>query len=122
MVGTSFLIDSILQAGNQEKVFTPLIGKGVKFFVKNKPADQLLLDINKNVKSLEDTKKKMHEVSDILDKAEKTLQGSKDFSKKDLEDIKSTINEVKNMEQAKLTDFAKDLAKKIKEYSEKNKK
>lgn len=31
LVGTSFLIDSMLEAGNQEKVFTPLIGKGVKF-------------------------------------------------------------------------------------------
>lgn len=27
LVGTSFLIDSMLEAGNQEKVFTPLIGK-----------------------------------------------------------------------------------------------
>lgn len=32
LVGTSFLIDSMLEAGNKEKVFTPLIGKGVNFF------------------------------------------------------------------------------------------
>ena len=43
LVGTSFLVDSMLEAGNQEKIFTPLIGKGVKFFVNNKPADETFL-------------------------------------------------------------------------------
>ena len=58
LVGTSFLIDSMLEAGNQEKVFTPLISKGVKFIVKGKSADQILQDIHKNVKNLEESKKK----------------------------------------------------------------
>ena len=52
LVGTSFLIDSMLEAGNQEKVFTPLIGKGVKFFINGRPADDVLLGINKDIKNL----------------------------------------------------------------------
>lgn len=56
LVGTSFLIDSMLEAGGQEKVFTPLIGKGVKLFINNTPADNVLLDIKKDIKNLEDSK------------------------------------------------------------------
>lgn len=33
----------MLEAGNKEKVFTPLIGKGINFIVKGKPADEILL-------------------------------------------------------------------------------
>lgn len=46
------MVDSILEAGGQEKVFTPLIGKGVKLFVNNRPADDVLLGIKKNIKNL----------------------------------------------------------------------
>lgn len=120
LVGTSFLIDSMLEAGNQEKVFTPLIGKGVKFFINGRPADETLLAIKKDIKNLEDSKKKYQEISDLFNKAEGALD-SKDFSKQDIDSIKSTIEEVKKMEKSKVTDYAKDLAKKIKDYSEKNK-
>ena len=40
-----------------------------------------------------------------------------DFSKKDIDSIKSVMDEVQNMEKSKLQHHAKDLAKKIKEYS-----
>lgn len=111
----------MLEAGNQEKIFTPLIGRGVKFFVNGRPADEALLAINKNIKNLEDSKKIYQEISDLFNKAEGGLD-SKDFSKQDLDQIKSTINEVKKMEKAKLSDYAEELAKKIKQYSENNKK
>ena len=120
LVGTSFLVDSMLEAGGQEKVFTPLIGKGVKFFVNGRPADEILVSINKDIKNLEDSKKRYQEIKDLFNKADNALD-SKDFTKKDIDSIKSTIEEVKNMEKSKVTDHANSLAKKIKEYSEKNK-
>lgn len=52
LLGTSFLIDSMLEAGNQEKVFTFLIGQGVKFFVNGRPADEVLFAINKDIRNL----------------------------------------------------------------------
>lgn len=119
LVGTSFMIDSMLEAGNQEKVFTPLIGKGVKFMVNGKPADELLSSINKDVKNLEESKKRFKEISDIFDKAGSAL-GS-DFTEKDVNSIKSEIEKIKQMESSKIGEYAKDLSKKIKEYSEKNK-
>ena len=61
----------------------------------------------------------MQEIKDLFNKAKGTLD-SKDFSKQDIDSIKSTINEVKNMEKAKVTDYAEELAKKIKEYSDNN--
>lgn len=120
LVGTSFMIDSILEAGNQEKVFTPLIGKGVKFIVNGRPADDILSGINKDIKNLESSKKRYNEISDLLSKANNSLDSS-DFSKEDLDSIKSTIDEVKKMEKSKITDYSKDLALKIREFSDNSK-
>jgi len=119
LVGTSFLIDSMLEAGNQEKVFTPLIGKGVNFFIKGRPADEILLEIKNNTRNLEISKKNFDEVSSILKEAEKALGNSNDFSKSEIYELRSAINDIKNTEQAKITDLATDLAKKIREYSDK---
>ena len=117
LVGTSFLIDSMLEAGNQEKIFTPLIGKNVKFILNNKPADETLLSIKKEIKNLEDSKARFKEISDLLEKTEGAFDYN-DFSKKDIDSIKSTINEVKNMEKNKISDYASDLAKNNRKYSE----
>lgn len=73
---TSVVADTILEAGGQEKVFTPLIGKGVKYILGGKPANQDLLDIQNNVKKLEDSKKTMEEISETLEAAKKALDNS----------------------------------------------
>ena len=119
LVGTSFLIDSMLEAGNQEKIFTPLIGKGVNFFVKGKPADQILLGIKKDTHNLEISKKIFSEVANTLGDAEKALDNNSDFTKSEIHELKSIIENIKDTEKTKITDLANDLAKKIKEYSDK---
>lgn len=119
LVGTSFMIDSILEAGDKEKIFTPL-PKGVKLFVLGKPADQTLIEIKNNIKNLQDSKKTFEEIRNMFNQVEGALD-SKDFSKQYIDSIKSTISEIKNMGKSKVTDYAKDLSKKIREYSEKNK-
>ena len=121
LVGTSFLIDSILEAGNQEKIFTPLIGKGVKFFVRGKPADEILLGIKNDTRNLEISKKRFDEVANVLKKAEETLDKDSDFTKSEIQELKSVVKEIKNAEQVKITDLAADLAKKIREYSNNDK-
>ena len=120
LVGTSFMIDSILEAGNQEKVFTPLIGKGVKLIVNGRPADDILSGINKDIKNLEESKKRYKEISDLFNKADAALD-QKEFKKEEIDSIKSTIDEIKKMERSKITDYSSDLAKKIREYSNINK-
>ncbi len=97
----------MLEAGNQEKVFTPLIGKGVKFFIKGRPADDILLCIKKDIKNIEDSKMRYQEIIDLFNKADDAID-YKDFSKQDLASIKSTIKEVKNMEKAKLSDYIEE--------------
>ena len=104
------MIDSILEAGNQVKVLTPLISKGVKFIVNGRPADDILSGINKDIKDLESSKKRYNERSDFLNKANNSLDSSY-FSKEDLDSIMSIIYEVKKMEKSKITDYSKDLAK-----------
>jgi ElaB/YqjD/DUF883 family membrane-anchored ribosome-binding protein len=102
-------------------VFTPLIGKGVKLFINNRPAHDVLLGIKKDIKNLEDSKASYKEITDLFNKADKVLD-SKDFSKQEINSIKCSINEIKDMEKAKLSDYTEELSKKIKQYSENNKK
>ena len=41
LVGPSVIADNVLEGGGNEKIFTPLLGKGLNFFIKGKPADEL---------------------------------------------------------------------------------
>jgi ElaB/YqjD/DUF883 family membrane-anchored ribosome-binding protein len=107
----------MLEAGNQEKIFTPLIGQGVNFFVKGKPADEILLGIKNDTHNLEVSKKTFNEVTSVLKEAEKALDETSDFTKSEIKELRSVIKEISNTEKAKMTDYAADLAKKIKEYS-----
>ena len=120
LVGTSFMIDSMLEAGNHEKVFTPIIGKGVKFMVGGTPADNILSEMNKNMKQIEDSKKRLEEIKKLFDKTDNVMKSS-DFDKKDIDSIKSVMHEIKNMEKSKLQQHTNELAKKIREYSNDNK-
>ena len=56
LAGTSVIADTILEAGGQEKIFTPLIGKGVNFLVGGRSADSLQVGLNNNLKNIKDTK------------------------------------------------------------------
>jgi len=115
LVGTSFMIDSMLEAGNHKKVFTPLIGSGVKFMVGGQPADNVLSEIHKNMKEMEDSKRRLDEIKNLFDKANGVMD-SGDFTKKDIDSIKSAIHEIKDMEESQLQSYANKLAKNIKEY------
>jgi prefoldin subunit 5 len=86
----------MLEAGNQEKIFTPLIDKGVKFFVKGKPADEILLGIKNDTRNLEVSKKTFDEVANTLKEAEKALNKNSDFSKSEIQELISAIKEIKN--------------------------
>lgn len=120
LVGTSFLIDSMLEAGDHPKVFTPLIGKGVKFFVNGRPADNIYLEIKEKIRELESRKKRWEEIKSLFDNTESVLD-NENFSKEDIDSIKSIIDEVKDMEQTKLKSYANELSKKIKEIPENKK-
>lgn len=121
LVGTSFMLDSMLEAGNQEKIFTPLIGKEVKFIVGGKPADAILSEIKRNLDEIESNKKRLEEVNKLFDKTN-NIMDYKDFSKKEIDSIKAAVEEVKNMEESQLQRSAKELAKKIRDYSNSAKK
>lgn len=121
LAGASVVADTILEAGGQDKVFTPLLGKGIKLFVKGKQVDILYTEIDNSVKNMKDSKKRLEEINNLFDAEANDALNSSGLSKEDINCIKSTMDEVKNMEYSKLQFYAKDLAKKIKEYSENNK-
>lgn len=122
LVGSGFLIDQILEAGGQQKVFTPLIGKGVHFFAYGQPVEgQSLLDeIKKQTKDLESFKQQHTAVKETLDQAEKALDNnSTQFTQDDLKDLKKSLQEMRDLDSKKLSDMAKDLAENIRKYSDK---
>ncbi len=120
LVGTSVITDTILEAGGQEKVFTPLIGKGVKYIIGGKPADNLFVNINKDVKNLKDSRDVLDNVKKLAEQCDSLLD-TKDLTKDEVQSIRSALLEVKKLEKSKLQSYAKDLAKKIREYSDENK-
>lgn len=121
LAGASVITDTILEAGGQEKVFTPLIGKGVKFIIGGKSADNLFVNINRDIKNMENSKEILTSVKNLSKQCESTLYNS-DLSKADKNSILSALDEVKKLEEHKLQIYAKDLAKKIREYSDNNNK
>lgn len=121
LAGASVIADTILEVGGQDKVFTPLIGKGVNLLVRGKPVDTLFTEIDNSVKNVKDSKKKLDEINSLFDTNTNDALNSSGLSKEDIDCIKSTMDEIKNMEHSKLQFYAKDLANKIREYSENNK-
>ena len=122
LVGSGFLIDQVLEAGNQNKVFTPLIGKGVHFLVKGQSEDgQILLnEIKKQTEGLENFKKQYKAIKETLNEAEEALENNNNFfTKDDFKEIKKGLKEVRDADEKKLSEMAKELAKNIKKYSEK---
>lgn len=120
LAGTSVIADTILEAGGQEKLFTPLLGKGVKFMIQGKSADSLFTEIDNDIKNIKDTKTRFDELKKLAEKCDWTDNSENGFSKQDSESIKSARNEAKKMEKAKLSQYAEQLAKKIKDYSDNN--
>lgn len=118
IAGASVVVDTLLEAGGQEKVFTPLLGKGVRFFVRGKPIDGLYTEINDDIRRLKNAKDRFEELKELTEVCD--TNDEEVFSKEDQKAIKSILEEVKNIEKSKLQFYAKDLAKKIREYSDKN--
>ena len=121
LAGASVITDTVLEAGGQEKIFTPLIGKGVKFIIGGKPADNLFVNIEKNVKDIENSKNVLNNIKNLSEACDSSLTNS-DLTKNEVESVRSALDEVKKLEKSKLQFYAKQLAKKIKEYSDDNNK
>jgi hypothetical protein len=120
LAGASVVADTILEAGGQERVFTPLLGKGVKLWVKGKPVDTLFTEINSDIKNLKTSKDRFEELRKLVE--DYNWDSDKAISKEDSEAIKSALEEAKKMEKSELQARAKILAKKIREYSNENNK
>jgi hypothetical protein len=75
--------------------------------------------MNNDIKKLNDAKKRYEELIKLSEQAEWSNDDS--LSKEDKKAIKSALEEVKNMEKSKLQSCARDLAKKIRDYSNDNK-
>ena len=120
LVGASVIVDNVLEGGGNEKVFTPLLGKGLNFFINGTPADDMYANINKDLRNLKTTREKVDQVSSWIEQSESALN-SKDFSKQDAKEIKSILEQIKEMEKSKLESQGKNLAETVKQYYDKNK-
>lgn len=62
LAGASVITDAILEAGGQVKIFTSLLGKSVKFIVGNKPGNSLFANINKDIKTIDNSKDVLYNI------------------------------------------------------------
>lgn len=82
------------------------------------PADSFHVSINNDLKNIKNTKDSLDQIKILSQQCESALDSS-DLSKADTGSIKSALDEVQKIEKSKLQYYAKDLAKKIRDYSEK---
>jgi hypothetical protein len=121
VAGASVVIDTVLEAGGQEKVCTPLLGKGVGLFVKGKPVDTLYADKNEDIENLKKASDRFKEFKGLKELTKSCyIDDNSLFFFKDKNTIKSALDDVKYMEKSRLQSYAKDFAKKIEEYSKYN--
>lgn len=118
---TSVVVDTLLEAAGEEKIFTPLLGKGVKLILGGKAADTRYLEIQEKLKTLKNTKSKILELKEIQDKLSnlKDETGTSFFSSEDLKLIKKSFDEMLHMEENDLQNKGKELSKTIKDITDK---
>ena len=119
VIGTGFLIDQVLEAGGREKVFTPLIGKGVNLLIGGRPAvDKTDFDkVAEELRSLESSKKAIDRTAKSLDNFENTLEGSKLFSDADIQNMKKTLHELRKADADKVSRAASKIKNSIDEIN-----
>lgn len=94
---------------SQEKVFTPLKGKGVKLLITGKPADNFFAEIDSEVIKIKVSKKRLDEwriLAKQCDWSDKDV-----FLNKKVNRLNLFLKRLKNKEKYKLEYYAKDLAK-----------
>jgi len=62
---TSIVVDTLLEAAGEEKIFTPLIGKGVKLIIGGKAADTRYLEIQESLKKIKNSKLRIKELKEM---------------------------------------------------------
>ena len=59
IVGAAVIADNVLEGGGNEKVFTPLLGKGLNFFIKGQSVDETYATLNKELQNINNTRKEV---------------------------------------------------------------
>ena len=125
LAGASIVVDTLLEASGQEKIFTPLLGKGVKFLIGGKSADTYHIAFQEKIKNMESTRKRLTEIRSLQESLDSTIEdtGVSMFSKEDIKIMRNTLNGLIETEETDLQKQVKDLRKNIKDhYDEKTKK
>lgn len=115
LVGTSVLIDGILEAGGQEKVFTPLMGKGIKFIIGGQPADSMFNDLQKRLSVLKEVKARVEEAKKFEQATAESLKGL-GLDTATANEIQKEVTELLAIESKDFEKAAIDLKDQIKKY------
>lgn len=65
LAGTSVIADTILEAGGQEKLFTPFLGKGARLIIGGKSVDQDFSKMYQDIKIIKDTEMRFKELKKL---------------------------------------------------------
>lgn len=120
-IGTGFLIDQVLESGGREKLFTPIIGKGVNIFLKPIREETLLEKIQRQTRELKRLQDNMETNDEIVNQAAKYLKESDNFTKKEINDLDNILKEIKDADTNKHYKISKDLMDNMQKLTKKNK-
>lgn len=117
IVGTSVLLDTVLEAGGKEKTFTPMLGKLVP---KN-------IDVKNNMNRISQELNNLKDAQERLKQAKKVQQLSTELFNSEIQgltaqerhDINSTLTEIENLEGSKVKETAEKIKQIIDEESKK---
>jgi len=109
LLGASVLIDGLLASAGQEKIFEPMMSKGINAIVGGKQANDIYSEIANKTKQLE-TESARHEL--LVKDLESSKNSIDELVKNTAEDgkvLKEGLDELKNTDRAKLQESATSL-------------
>jgi len=112
LLGASVLIDGLLASAGQEKIFEPMMSKGINALVGGRQAKDVYSEIANKVKLLETESAKHELLVKDLESSKNSIDElvkNKFFSAEDGKVLKDGLDELKNTDRAKLQERATSL-------------
>lgn len=108
VIGGGVVIDQVLEAGGQSKVFLPFMGRGIKFILgngTNQDVTTVYENIKRNLQELESAEERKEYITKYIDKISSEDLSKYNISEADAKDIKNVLKEIYEFNNKDLSKF-----------------
>jgi len=118
LLGTSVLIDTVLDASGQEKIFQPLMAKGIQGLIGGRKTQTIYEELQEKINKFNLAKRRFEEAKQL---EQATVDALKDLGLNlaEAQEIQKGVADLVNLESDSIQKFGTDLKKKIDEISKK---